>query len=207
MAGSAGPTTQKNMGRFSRSSGGGKPELRYLAIGRVVRAHGLRGEVSVTILTEFPERFKTTEWVYLGNEFEATPYRLESYRWHKKNILLTLASVTDRTQAEELKGQLVQVPVEEAVPLPEGAYYLYQLIGLEAITTTGQRLGVITDILETGANDVYVVKNNAVGNNGIENNGLASKEREILLPAIADVVKSVDLEKGQIIVEVIDGLI
>jgi 16S rRNA processing protein RimM len=191
MAGATGPT-QKNARRFSRSSGGDKPELRYLAIGRVIRAHGLRGEVCVTVLTEFPERFKTTEWVHLGNQFEATPYRLESHRWHKKNVLLTLAGVTNRTQAEALKGQFVQVPLEEAVPLPEGAYYIYQLIGLEAITTTGQRLGVITDVLETGANDVYVVENN---------------DQEILLPAIADVIKSVDLEKGQIIVEVIDGLI
>ena len=211
MTGSAGPI-KKNMERFSRSSGGGKPELRYLAIGRVVRAHGLRGELSVNVLTEFPERFETTEWVYLGDQFEATPYHLKSYRWHKKNVLLTLASVTNRTQAEELKDQLVQVPLEEAVPLPEGAYYLYQVIGLEVITTTGQRLGVITDILETGANDVYVVKNNAVASNGDASNGDASNgvvnnERELLLPAIADVIKSVDLEKGQIIVELIDGLI
>lgn len=201
MTGSAG-LTPKNTERFSGSSGGDKPELRYLAIGRVIRAHGLRGEVSVTVLTEFPERFKTTEWVYLGNQSEATPYRLESHRWHKKNILLTLAGVTNRTQAEALKDQFVQVPLEEAVPLPEGAYYFYQLIGLEVITTTGLRLGVITDILETGANDVYVVENNDVKNNDVKN-----KNQEILLPAIADVVKSVDLEKGQIIVEVIDGLI
>jgi 16S rRNA processing protein RimM len=76
-------------------------------VGRVVRAHGLRGEVSVTLLTDFPERFETTEWVYLGNEFEATPYRLEKYRWHKQNLLLTLAGVTDRNGAEQLKGQRI----------------------------------------------------------------------------------------------------
>jgi 16S rRNA processing protein RimM len=190
----AGPTglTKTNRQEFSRSSGEQQPELRYLAIGKIIRAHGLRGEVSIVVLTEFPERFETTEWVYLGDQFEATSYRLESYRWHKNNILLTLGGVSDRTQAEALRGQFVQVPVEEAMPLPEGAYYFHQLVGLEVITTAGQRLGVVIDIMETGANDVYVVENEG---------------QEILLPVIADVVKSIDLSKGHIIVEIIDGLI
>jgi 16S rRNA processing protein RimM len=168
-------------------------ELRFLAIGRVIRAHGIRGEISVSVLTDFPERFETTAWVYLGDEFEAEPYRLENYRWHKKNLLLTLAGVADRTQADRLKGQLVQVPIEEAVPLPQGSYYLYQLFDLQVVTTAGQHLGVITDILETNANDVYVIQDEA--------------QREILLPAIPEVVKEIDLEKKQMTVELIEGLI
>jgi 16S rRNA processing protein RimM len=191
MTGPSGPT-QENSGGDSGSSGMRQPELRYLAIGRIVRAHGLQGEVSIAVLTDFPERFETTEWVFLGNEFEATAYRVESYRWHKKNILLTLAGVSDRTQAEKLRGQFVQVPLEEAVPLPEGTYYLYQLIGLEVTSTTGEFLGVITDIIETGANDVYIVEKDG---------------QKILLPAIPDVVKTVDTLKGVMIVQVIDGLI
>lgn len=180
------------MEELSGSSGPRQPELRYLAIGRIVRAHGLHGELSVTILTEFPERFESTEWVYLGNEFEASPYRLEGYRWHKKNLLLTLSGITDRTQAEQLRGQYVQVPLEEAVPLPEGTYYLYQLIGLHVVTIDGQALGIVADIIETGANDVYVIEGD---------------DRQILLPAIDDVIKSIDVETGQIVVQVIDGLI
>jgi 16S rRNA processing protein RimM len=191
MTGPAGPTQENKMGD-SRSSGSRQPELRYLAVGKIVRAHGLRGEVSVAVLTEFPERFETTEWVYLGNEFEATPYRLESYRWHKDNVLLTLAGVTNRTQAEALRGQLVQVPLEEAVALPEGSYYLYQLIGLQVKTVEGEFLGIITSIMETGANDVYVVQNQG---------------RELLLPAIPDVIKTIDLANGLMVVQVIEGLI
>jgi 16S rRNA processing protein RimM len=191
MAGPTGPS-QKHSPRASRSSGSEKPELRYLAIGRVVRAHGLKGEISVTVMTEFPERFEITEQVYLGDQVEATPYQLESYRWHKDNVLLTLAGITNRDEAETLRGQLVQVPVEEAMPLPDGAYYHYQLVGLEVVTTTGERLGVLREVMETGANDVYVVDNDG---------------KEILLPAIADVVKSIDMEKGRIVVEVIEGLI
>ncbi len=167
-------------------------ELRYLAVGRIVRAHGIHGEVSMTVLTEFPERFETTEWFYLGNEFAAEPYHLKSYRWHRDNMLLTLDEVVDRTQAEQLRGLFVQVPIDEAIPLPDGSYYLYQLLGLQVVTTAGQSLGVIEDILETGANDVYVVKD---GN------------KEMLLPDISEVVKSIDLEKNQMIVEIIAGLI
>lgn len=166
---------------------------RYLAIGRVTRAHGVRGEISVVVLTEFPERFDTTEWVYLGNEMEADAYRVKKHRWHKINVLLTLEGVTDRTAAEQLRGLLVQVPVEDAVPLPEGSYYLYQVIGLPVFTTEGERLGVLSNMLETKANNVYVVLNE---------NG-----KEILLPVISDVVKSIDLQKGQIVVELIEGLI
>ncbi len=168
------------------------PELRYLAVGRIVRAHGLHGELSMTIMTEFPERFETTELFYLGNEFEAEPYHLKSYRRHQDNLLLTLDEVDDRTQAEQLCGLFVQVPIEEAVPLSEGDYYLYQLLGLQVITTTGETLGVIDDILETGANDVYIVKNG---------------DQELLLPAIPEVVKSVDLAQKQMIVQMMDGLI
>jgi 16S rRNA processing protein RimM len=190
MVGPTGPQNEK--AGHSGSSGKQRPELRYLAIGKVVRAHGLRGELSMAILTEFPERFKTTEWVYLGNEYEATAYRLQSYRWHQDNILLTLAGVTDRTQAEALRGQFVQVPLAEATPLPAGSYYLYQLIGLQVKTVTGEILGTITNVLETGANDVYIVKHN---------------DQELLLPAIPDVVKHVDLTEQVMIVHVLDGLL
>lgn len=186
------PAQENNVGGSSRSSGKRRPELRYLAIGQVARAHGLRGELSVTVLTEFPERFKDTDWVYLGNEQEAEAYRLESYRWHKPNILLKLEGIDDRTQAEQLRGLLVQVPVGEAVPLPEGSYYLYQLIGLEVVDTRGETLGTLTDVIETGANDVYVVR---------------TKGKEVLLPAIPDVIKSVNLAEGRVVVEVMEGLI
>lgn len=191
MTGPLGPPQEDN-GEDSRSSGERRPELRYLAVGRIVKAHGLQGEISMTVLTDFPERFETTEWVYLGNEFEATAYRVESYRWHKQNILLQLAGVNDRDQAEILRGQFVQIPLEDATPLPEGSYYLYQLIGLEVKTTSDEFLGVISSIIETGANDVYVVEKDG---------------QQILLPAIPDVIKSIDIPTMTMVVQVIDGLI
>lgn len=192
MTGPSGPPTTNNEGS-TKSSGVLQPELRYLAIGRIVRAHGIKGEVSVTVLTDFPERFGSTEWVYVGNETDADAYRLQSHRWHKNNVLLTLDGVTDRTHAQQLTGQLVQVPMADAVPLPEGSYYVYQLVGLQVFTTAGEPLGTVVDIFETGANDVLVVQNEA--------------QQEILLPSIPDVLKSADLDQKRITVELIDGLI
>ncbi|MCB0192733.1 MAG: 16S rRNA processing protein RimM [Anaerolineae bacterium] len=182
-----------NQIEVDQSSGLQQPEFRYIAIGRIVRAHGVRGEVSVAVLTDFPERFETTEWVYVGNEMEADAYRLKKSRWHKQNVLLTLDGVDNRTEAEQLVGLFIQVPVEETMPLPEGGYYLYQIMGLPVITTAGDTLGIISDVIETKANDVYIVK--------------SADGTEILLPAIPDVIKSVDLDEGKVFVELLDGLI
>lgn len=191
ITGPSGPSENKikDAGQGSASR---RFEFHYLAVGRITRAHGIKGEVSMEILTDFPERFEATEWVYLGDENEAAPYRLESYRPHKKNLLLKLAGVTTRTQAEQLRRQFVQVPVEEAMPLPEGNCYLFQLIGLKVVTTVGETLGLVADVLETGANDVFIVEDG---------------QRQILLPDIPDVVKVVDLENEQVVVELMAGLI
>lgn len=190
MVGPPGP--QEFIKAFQSDSDSNRSEFRYLAVGRVSRAHGIKGEVSMEIMTDFPERFETAEWFYIGDEQEAAPYRLESYRWHQQKLLLTFAGVATRTEAEQLTGQFVQIPIEEAMPLEEGDFYLFQLIDLEVVTTTQEILGHVTDILETGANDVFVVQNDA---------------QEMLLPDIPDVVKSIDLEQKQIVVELIDGLI
>ncbi|GAB4422843.1 MAG: ribosome maturation factor RimM [Anaerolineae bacterium] len=150
----------------------------------------------MVILTDFPERFAKLEWVFIGDEYQAEPYRLVGHRWHKQHVLLSLEGVTDRLLAETLAGQLVQIPIEAAMDLPDGEYYLYQLMGLQVVTAAGDPLGQIVDIIETGANDVYVVRSAEGDSPG-----------EILLPAIPDVVKAVDLERQQMTVELIDGLI
>lgn len=112
---------------------------------------------------------------------------------HGKGALLKLQGIDSTEAADKLRNQLVQVPVEEAVPLPQGQVYLYEIIGLQVNTTQGQSLGEVVEVLDTsGANDVYVVRN---------------AEREILIPAIPSVVKTIDQEHGEMIVELIPGLI
>lgn len=161
-------------------------EPQYLIIGRVLKAWGYRGELKVEILTDFPERFASLRTVYLGDD--AKSYSVEHARLHGKNAaVLKLGGVDSPEAGAKLRDLLVQVPTEEAVPLPEGKLYLYQLVGLKVTTVTGESLGEVTDVLDTaGANDVYVVSGNG---------------REILLPAIPHVIKMIDIEEGSMTVD------
>lgn len=168
-----------------------RPQPQYLAIAQIVAPHGIRGEVRAVILTDFPERFARLETVYLGEE--ARPVRLEGYRFHQGQVLLKLAGYNTRTEAEELRQVLVQVPVGEAMSLPEGAYYVHEILGLEAWTESGEFLGEVVEVLETGANDVYVLQGSPLG--------------EILIPALESVVLEVDLEEGRMLVRLPPGLL
>ncbi len=166
-----------------------------MAIGQVVGVHGVRGEVKVEILTEDPHRFGRLQRVFVGPDGqEPAPWPLEGYRLHQGRALLKLQGCDDRNRAETLRGFLVQVPLEEAIRLEEGEYYEHQILGLEVWTGTGEFLGQVVDILYTGANDVYVVR------------GSGPAGDELLLPAIADVIREVDLEAGRLVVELLDGL-
>jgi 16S rRNA processing protein RimM len=179
-------------GRRGSDAAPASPEPRFIAIGRITRPYGIRGEVAVEVLTDFPERFDSIEVVYLGDALEAQAWQVTATRWHKDRVLLTLQSCEDRTAAERLRGLLVQVPIEEAMPLPEDEYYTYELIGLDVVTVEGEDLGRVSDVLFTSANDVYVV----VGPRG-----------QILLPAIADVIERIDLDAGQMVVRLMEGLV
>lgn len=172
------------------------PEPRYLAVGRIVAPHGIRGELKVEILTDDPDRFGLLELVYLGREDEEpVPWELVSYRLHKNQVLLQLKGCNDRAMAETMRGIFVQVPREEAIPLKDGEYYEYQIIGLEVKTVSGELLGRVIEILYTGANDVYVVRDDD------------PSHREILIPVLDDIVLEIDLEAGSMVVELPEGLV
>jgi len=172
------------------------PEPRFLAVGRIVGVHGVRGELKVEILTEDPNRFALLERVFIGPEAEEpTAWPLQGYRLHKGRILLKLTGCDDRNTAETLRGHLVQVPLEEAIPLGEDEYYEHQIIGLGVWTVGGEYLGEIVEIIYTGANDVYVV------------HGPPPRRREVLVPAIAQVVLEVDLDAGRLTVDMPEELL
>lgn len=172
------------------SDGSSDPsEPAFLAIGRILRPHGVRGEVRVEIHTDFPERFGVYQRVYLGPGHR--PYEIEGHRFHQGRVLLKFREVIDRTAAGELRGQWVYIAVEDAVPLAEGEVYLHDMLGLRVETVEGEELGEVADIIETGANPVYVVR------------GL---QGEILIPDIPDVIEAIDLEGGELIVRLIEGL-
>jgi 16S rRNA processing protein RimM len=186
--------------KVDRQKGSGEqrraPEPRFLVIGQVVGAHGVRGELKVQILTEDAQRFGLLEQVLLGLEDEEpVAWPLEGYRLHRGRALLKLRGCDDRSAAVAMRGYLVQVPREEAIPLEEGEYFEHQILGLEVWTAAGEPLGEVVDILYTAANEVYVVQGPNLG------------QRELLIPAIEDVVLEVDLEAGRLVVELLEGLL
>ncbi len=159
-----------------------------IIIGEVLSAWGLRGAVRIRPLTDFMERFKP------GADFliENTAYTVESCHENKGNLILKLKDIDTPEDAEKLFHKNLEIPASRLMPLPEGVYYHFQIIGLEVVTTGGQSLGRIERVLDTGSNDVYVIR---------------SGKKEILIPAIKDVVKEVDLEKGSMTIEAIEGLL
>lgn len=166
----------------------------YLAVGRITGPHGIRGEVKVESMTDFPERFARGSRVYLGSgtdDLAARPVEIMAARQHRGVMLVKLNIVPDRNVAETLRGQYLLIPEAEAMPLGEHENYAHDLIGLRVETTTGEVLGELKEIVFTRANDVYVVE----GPSG-----------EVLVPALRDVVLEVNLPARKMTVALPAGL-
>ncbi|GAB6180608.1 ribosome maturation factor RimM [Desulfotomaculum defluvii] len=165
----------------------------YIKVGEIVNTQGTKGEVRVIPATDFPERFVKNSKVSVLLRGQRKDYTIERVWEHKQFIIIKFAEVPDMTAAEKLRGGLLQVTPEELVPLPEGQYYIFQIIGLKVFDEGQQELGTVTQVLQTGANDVYVVKK--------------EDGQEILIPAIKSVVTNIDIIGGKIDVTLPDGLI
>jgi 16S rRNA processing protein RimM len=161
-------------------------------VAQVLTAHGVRGELKCRIITDFAgRRFRRGARLCLGPEYR--PVTIRSARIQGSTLLLQLEEVTDRTEAEKLRGSELTIPTSDAGRPPSGQFYWHEVIGLSVVDTINNRvLGTIKDILETGANDVYVVQ----GDKG-----------EILVPAIKDVVKLIDPPGGRMLIEPLPGMI
>jgi len=165
-----------------------------ITIGRVQKPHGVKGELKIELLTDHPDRFASLSRVFLtsprGEERQCTVAAVRSGRDGKPLLLLT--GYDSPEKARELNGWLVQIPEEEAVPLPEGQYYWFELIGMEVESESGERLGRIVDIFPTGSNDVYVMQ---------------AGQREIYLPATKEVIRQVDRTAKRMVIHVMEGLL
>jgi 16S rRNA processing protein RimM len=159
-------------------------------VAQVMSPHGVRGELKCRIVTDFPEkRFRRGTSVII----DGTSHRIQAARIQGGHVLLKLADIADREAAQAYRNKEILVRTEDAVTLPEGQFYWHQVIGLQVEDAiTHETLGTVTDIIETGANDVYVVK----GARG-----------EILVPAIKDVVKSIEPERQRMLVEPLPGML
>jgi 16S rRNA processing protein RimM len=166
----------------------GGPE--FLVVGKVRRPHGVHGEVVAEIYTDFPERLTLKKSIYLGEKH--VKMVITSQRKHNEGLLLGFEGVTTPEQAGRFRNQILSIAKAEAPGLSEGEFYFHELLGLNVVDEVGILLGKLTDILETGANDVYVVTD-ATGH-------------ELLLPAISEVILDVDLDTKTIKVHLLPGL-
>ena len=163
-------------------------EPEYVTIGQILAPWGIKGKLKVEVVTDFPQRFTPSSKIYINQQ----PMTIDSTEWRKGKAIIKLSTIDSIEDAQRLRGQPIEIHHSQLQPLPEGQYYHFQLIGLEVYTTQGELLGNITEILTAESNDIYVVS----GDRG-----------EIVIPAIEDVVKSIDLNKGCIVIEPIEGLL
>jgi 16S rRNA processing protein RimM len=167
-------------------------EIEWATIGKIVAPFGLRGELKVLSLSDIPNRFATLKKVYLG--VERRVYAIKGVRPYKgEMVILKLAAINDATAAELLRGQDICIAADALAPLPSDSYYQHDILGLHVVTLDGREVGIISDIMPTGGNDVYVVK--------------ASDGREVLIPAVKDTVKQVDLSRRMMYIDPIKGLL
>lgn len=162
-----------------------------MAVGEVVGAFGVRGELKIRPLTDFPERFERTPIVYVGDE--RTPCTVEGAHIHKQQVLLQLQGVNDPDSARRLCGARVWIPMSEIMPLPADQFYLHDVVGMRVQHVNGADLGEIVDVLATGGNDVFVVRPTGSG-------------AQVLLPAVKEFIKLVDVERGVVTVDPIPGI-
>ena len=165
----------------------------YFEIEKITGTHGIRGTMRVFPTTEDPSRFERLKEIIVEIRGKRETFHIQKVAFHKQFVLLTVKEITDINVAELYKNGRILIPDAMAIPLGEDEYYNRDLYGLKVVTEEGEELGEITEIFPTGSNDVYVVKKDGKG-------------KELLLPAIKDCIKNVDLENGVMTVKLLEGL-
>ena len=163
-------------------------EPAFLVLGKLRRAHGVMGEIALEVYTSMLELLVDREVVYIGKTYQ--PYTIETTRWKGDLLLLKFEGVNDRTQVSQLTNELIYTRTDKLPTLDEDEFYLHQLIGLDVYDTDDHWIGVLTEILETGANDVYLVKDHTGG--------------EVLIAAVEERIVDIDLETGKMVVSKIE---
>lgn len=165
----------------------------YLQVGVITGTHGIRGEVKVFPTTDDPARFKKLKKVFLDTGKEYLEMEIEQVKFFKQFAILKFKGYDSINEIEKYKKKSLLVDRAHAVKLKENEYFIADLLGLEVYTDEEQLLGMLSDVLQTGANDVYVVK--------------MEDDREVLIPAIRDCILSVDIEERRMKVHLLEGLL
>jgi 16S rRNA processing protein RimM len=169
---------------------------KWFNVGKIVNTHGVKGEVRVLSTTDFPEeRYQKGNVLYLfqSEQKEPVEVKIKTHRFHKTFDLLTFEGHASINDVEKYKNSLIKVPESQLTDLDEGEYYFHEIIGCTVLTDAGEEIGTIKEILETGANDVWIVKR--------------KNKKDALIPFIDDVVKEIDIEEKRIVISLMEGLI
>ena len=165
---------------------------KYLELGQIVNSKGLKGEVNVNSFTDDNTKFERIPKVFIKQKDTLKEYEIEKVGYNKNQVIIKFKNINTIEEAEKLRNSYIVIDRETLDPLPEGVYYIADLIGLDVFTETNEYLGKVDDIFSTGSNDVYVVKDEL--------------GKQKLLPGIDEVIKVIDIETGKIIVNLIEGL-
>jgi 16S rRNA processing protein RimM len=165
----------------------------YLEIGKIANTHGVKGELKIVPLTDDPKRFDNLKWIFADINGVLKKFSIESVKYFKNFVILKFEGINDLNSAEALKGILIKIDRENAIKLPKNSFFICDLIFCLVYDEAGKLLGELKDVLQTGSNDVYIVRN--------ENN------KEILIPALKSVVKKVSIKDKRIIVSLPEGLV
>jgi len=164
----------------------------YFEIGKIVNTVGISGEIKIFPLTDDPKRFSLLDTISVMIDGRLLEIPIQSVRYHRNLVMMKLRGINDVVGADALRGGVIIIERDRALPLSENEYYLKDLVGMVVMTQDGEDLGLLTDVLFTGANDVYVVKK--------------AHTRDLLIPAISDCILSINPEKGQMVVRLLEGL-
>ena len=165
----------------------------YLEIGQIVNTNGLKGFLKVKPLTDDITRFEKLKTIYIQKAKELIEFKIQEVKYNKQSVLLKLEGIDDITEAEKYKNFYIKISKENAVELEKNSYFIVDIIGCQVYTDENEYLGNFVDVFQTGSNDVYTLKN--------------SEGKEILIPAIKEVIKNVDIKNKKIVIHLMDGLI
>ena len=167
--------------------------IEYLQIGKIVNTHGVRGEVKLIPLTDNPNRFDELEWVFIEKDGKVDKHTIQQVKYTKGSVMIKFTGIESIEEAEKYRDCFVLVDRKNAVKLPKDSYFICDILGCSVFDEKGALLGELVDILQTGSNDVYIIRDQS--------------GKEILLPALKSVVNSISLEQRRIDVLIPKGLL
>lgn len=164
----------------------------YLEVGKIINTHGLRGEVKVVSWTDFPEDFEKLDYVIAKKRSENERLNIQNIKYQKNNLILKLEGIDTIEQAELYKNAVLTVPKDALGDLPEGVYYIVDLIGCTVFDNNNNTIGILADVFSTGSNDVYDIKRDG--------------KKNLYVPIIDGVVEDVDIDNKKITINIPEGL-